>query len=72
MATTKYSNYCVYIEVLSCHSNHYINSSTIIGASRSEPHTTEFYAFLGIIIIGASAAKPHMDDKSAIFHIYIP
>ena len=24
---------------------------TIIGASRSEPHTTEFYAFLGILYI---------------------
>ena len=41
----------------------------VIGASRSEPHSTEFYAFRGIYIIGASAAKPHMDDTSGIFHI---
>ena len=25
-------------------------TSIIIGASRSEPHTTEFYAFLGILL----------------------
>ena len=26
-------------------------SPHIIGASRSEPHTTEFYAFLGILLL---------------------
>ena len=33
---------------------HFVRGRTdryIIGASRSEPHTTEFYAFLGILLL---------------------
>ena len=47
-------------------------SCTLLGRAGAKPHTTEFYAFRGILcIIGASAAKPHMDDTSGIFHILL-
>ena len=50
-------------------SNSYTNiTKSVIGASRSEPHTTEFYAFLGIL---GERSEPHMGDTSGIFHILL-